>query len=160
VRARSSSSPAMSKGLSNGTLSLRFMRNAHGGAPASLTQAAIADDGAWEVPAAVRAAWAASGPPRCALRCEAVAGGLTRHRDVEHESSYVPFMPAERGRRTFGANGREVIPSAAPPVRAPLPPMLYSFNRRLTRKRRQKHRQHPRTGLRARSGPRRSPAEA
>jgi hypothetical protein len=64
--AHASSLPhTMSKALSTGTLSLRFMQRGPGAVPAALPQAPVADDGAWAVPQALRAAWAADGAPRC-----------------------------------------------------------------------------------------------
>jgi hypothetical protein len=62
----------MSKTLSNGVLSLRFMQNAQRAKQlkeTELQRAEVADEGKWEVSQAVRAAW-----------------GLTRERDEDQLS--------------------------------------------------------------------------
>ncbi|KAF8816908.1 hypothetical protein BYT27DRAFT_7075843 [Phlegmacium glaucopus] len=104
-----------SKSLSTGTLSLRFMQNAHRAKQlkeVELDRAEVKDDGMWEVSQAVRDAW-----------------GLTRDTDSSyknvHESSYLPFIFSAKssvidnsvpetspkkiaGRRTFNSEGEEV----------------------------------------------------
>jgi len=107
------------KSLSTGTLSLRFMQNAHRAKQlkeVELDRAEVKDDGMWEVSQAVRDAW-----------------GLKRDSDSSskdvHESSYLPFIfsstssveaddrvpeaPSRKiaGRRMFNNKGEEVSQS-------------------------------------------------
>lgn len=59
-----SSSSVMSKSLSNGTLSLRFMQNAQrakDNSEVKPNQATIADDAEWHVPQNVWNAWTSAG---------------------------------------------------------------------------------------------------
>ena len=60
-----SSFPVMSKTLSNGTLSLRFMQNAQrakNDPEVKPDQATLPDDAEWRVPQNVRDAWTSAGP--------------------------------------------------------------------------------------------------
>ncbi|PIL25871.1 hypothetical protein GSI_11624 [Ganoderma sinense ZZ0214-1] len=109
------------KTLSNGTLSLRFMQNAHRAklqAQVESEQAKVRDDAEWSVPQEVRDAWG-------------LGASSSKQEDDVHEPSYLPFIfqldkneasesgsqadvrPAFRGRRTFNAKGKEVL--AEPP---------------------------------------------
>jgi hypothetical protein len=128
-----------SKFISTGTLSLRFMQNAHRAKQlkeVELDRAEVKDDGKWEVsqPEAVRDAW---GLPRVRfinssqflIYCQ--LNFLPRIKDV-HESSYIPFIfsstssfevddsvpeaPSRKitGRRTFNNKG-EVSQSVKSP---------------------------------------------
>ncbi|KAI0742890.1 hypothetical protein C8Q80DRAFT_1058252, partial [Daedaleopsis nitida] len=105
------------KSLSNGTLSLRFMQNAHRAkqqAQVEAEQAKIKDDAEWSVSMEVRDAWGIG---------SSIASART---EIEHETSYLPFIfqsdlgegpsgsqsssgARPRGRRTFNARGKEVI---------------------------------------------------
>ncbi|KAI8990381.1 hypothetical protein BD414DRAFT_413922 [Trametes punicea] len=108
----------MSKSLSTGTLSLRFMQNAQRAklqAQVELEQAKIKDDAEWSVPQEVRDAWG-------------IGQSSSSSNEVVYEASYVPFLfgsdiaegssssshqeerPKIRGRRTFNAKGEEVVP--------------------------------------------------
>ncbi|KAI0092347.1 hypothetical protein BDY19DRAFT_884858 [Irpex rosettiformis] len=104
----------MSKTLSNGTLSLRFMQNAQRAkqlAQVELEQAAIKDEAEWEVSQEIKDAWGI-----------ASSSSNTRTSTVTtHEASYIPFIFTDvgssnaedssvrpRGRRTFNAKGLEV----------------------------------------------------
>ncbi|PSR73035.1 hypothetical protein PHLCEN_2v11139 [Hermanssonia centrifuga] len=113
----------MSKTLSNGTLSLRFMQNAQRAkqqAQVELEQAKIKDDAEWEMPQEVKDAWGIGSSP-----------DTTRSSSVTHESSYLPFIFASsmdesssvpdarpRGRRKFNERGQEVKPVDEPPPEA------------------------------------------
>ncbi|KAJ3575595.1 hypothetical protein NP233_g980 [Leucocoprinus birnbaumii] len=96
----------MSKTLSNGTLSLRFMQNAlrrQQLQEVELERAEVKDEGKWEVGQDVKEAW-----------------GIGREQTSElvaHESSYLPFLFSEtndtrntkpRGRRMFNKKGLDV----------------------------------------------------
>ena len=63
-RSTSSSPSVMSKTLSNGTLSLRFMQNAQrakNNSEVKPDQATLVDDAEWHVPQNVRDAWTSAG---------------------------------------------------------------------------------------------------
>ncbi|KAI0324106.1 hypothetical protein GY45DRAFT_463399 [Cubamyces sp. BRFM 1775] len=113
-----------SKTLSNGTLSLRFMQNAHRAklqAQVELEQAKIKDDAEWSVSQEIRDAWGIG-----------ASSSSTSNDNVVYEASYVPFMfdsdaaeasssnsqkedmPRLRGRRTFNARGEEVVQEEKP----------------------------------------------
>ncbi|KAJ7161141.1 hypothetical protein C8R46DRAFT_1106598 [Mycena filopes] len=115
---------APAKTLSTGTLSLKFMQNAHRAknlAAVQLERAAVKDDAEWEVAKEVREAW---GP-------ETV--GVVQA--VSYEASYLPFLfSAEegddadvgagapmKGRRAF-KRGREVAVDEYLPAAPPAPP--------------------------------------
>lgn len=99
----------MSKSLSNGTLSLKFMQNAlrrQQLQEVELERAEIKDEGKWEVGPEVKEAWGI---------------GENQSSDVVvHESSYIPFLFSSeredaathtqkpRGRRMFNKKGLEV----------------------------------------------------
>ncbi|KAF7977200.1 hypothetical protein HWV62_4453 [Athelia sp. TMB] len=98
------------KGLSTGTLSLKFMQNAHRAkqlAQVELEQAEVKDEAEWQVSKEVREAWGvASG-----------SGSQAKATDVVYEASYIPFLfdreddgdvEKPRGRRVFGKHGKEV----------------------------------------------------
>ncbi|KAH9886743.1 hypothetical protein C8Q73DRAFT_748900 [Cubamyces lactineus] len=112
-----------SKTLSNGTLSLRFMQNAHRAklqAQVELEQAKIKDDAEWSVSQEIRDAWGIG------------QASSSSNDDVVYEPSYVPFifdsdaaeasssnspqqdMPKLRGRRTFNARGEEIVQEEKP----------------------------------------------
>ncbi|KAI0076994.1 hypothetical protein K474DRAFT_1675159 [Panus rudis PR-1116 ss-1] len=101
----------MSKSISNGTLSLRFMQNAQRArqqAEVAAQQAKIKDEAEWEVSQETKEAWG--------------IGSSSGPEDLTHESSYLPFLfssagdpdaPSSeatrmKGRRTFNARGQEV----------------------------------------------------
>ncbi|TBU30965.1 hypothetical protein BD311DRAFT_737753 [Dichomitus squalens] len=111
------------KTLSNGTLSLRFMQNAQRAklqAQVEVEQAKVKDDAEWSVSQEVRDAWG-------------LGDSSSKQEDDVHESSYLPFIfqsdkgegmssgaqpdgrPAFRGRRTFNAKGKEVVPEPPKP---------------------------------------------
>jgi hypothetical protein len=128
-----------SKSISTGTLSLRFMQNAHRAKQlkeVELDRAEVKDDEMWEVSKAVRDAW---GLPRNSdsslvlnflIYCR--LNFLPRSKDV-HESSYLPFIFSSTssfeaddsvpeassrkiaGRRTFNNKGEEVSQSVKSP---------------------------------------------
>ncbi|TFK29167.1 hypothetical protein FA15DRAFT_583048 [Coprinopsis marcescibilis] len=98
------------KGLSNGTLSLKFMQNALRAKQmkeVELQKAEVVDDGQWKVSEAVREAWGLTNSAKAA--------------EVEvHEESYLPFIYSDeaehtpekpRGRRVFGKKGEEIATS-------------------------------------------------
>ncbi|KAK7449644.1 hypothetical protein VKT23_013119 [Stygiomarasmius scandens] len=104
----------MSKALSNGTLSLRFMQNAQRAQQQKeieLEKAQVEDDGRWEIAQEVRDSW----------------GPTSQSSDsVSYETSYLPFLfPSlpepdsfasdlkPKGRRTF-KKGKEVITQTEP----------------------------------------------
>ncbi|KAF8900115.1 hypothetical protein CPB84DRAFT_1747567 [Gymnopilus junonius] len=119
-----------SKGLSNSTLSLRFMQNAQRAKQlkeVELDRAEVQDDGKWEVSQAVRDSW-----------------GISRDTQSEssdvHEASYLPFIFSTRdedtsesdnvdirkttGRRIFNKQGQEVtmetnLSATTPAISAP-----------------------------------------
>lgn len=103
----------MSKSLSNGTLSLRFMQNAlrrQNLQEIELKRAEIKDEGKWEVAQDIKDAW-----------------GKQPSDSVAHESSYLPFLfpserediatstPKPRGRRTFNKHGLDVSQDRSQP---------------------------------------------
>ena len=124
-----------SKSLSTGTLSLRFMQNAHRAKQlkeVELDRAEVKDDGMWEVSQAVRDAWGLKRDPDSSsvLSFPNRVGSIffcccCRSKDV-HESSYLPFIFSAHdsvatdesvslkkitGRRTFDNKGQEVSQS-------------------------------------------------
>jgi len=117
----------MSKSLSNGTLSLRFMQNAlrrQNLPEVELERAEIKDEAKWEVGQDIKDAW---GTGSKQSRCVCVFTELgtfvfqwTYSDSVAHESSYLPFIFSSereditnstskpRGRRTFNKHGLDV----------------------------------------------------
>ncbi|CAL1698199.1 unnamed protein product [Somion occarium] len=118
----------MSKTLSNGTLSLRFMQNARRAkqqAQVEAEQAKIKDEAEWEVSQVVKEAWGIG------------SSSQIRTSAITHEASYLPFLfsptaddqgdsstqaasvsvPKLKGRRTFNARGQEVISEAKAEVK-------------------------------------------
>ncbi|THG95061.1 hypothetical protein EW026_g6528 [Hermanssonia centrifuga] len=106
----------MSKTLSNGTLSLRFMQNAQRAkqqAQVELEQAKIKDDAEWEMPQEVKDAWGIGSSP-----------DTTRSSSVTHESSYLPFIFAssmDESSSVPDARPRGRLNKAAKPVDEPPP---------------------------------------
>ncbi|EAU87965.2 hypothetical protein CC1G_01612 [Coprinopsis cinerea okayama7 len=94
------------KTLSNGTLSLKFMQRARERKEVQLEKAEVKDDGAWEVPKAVREGWG-------------LTTGSAASETQVHEESYLPFLFSAssiedtdvqpRGRRVFGKKGEEIV---------------------------------------------------
>ncbi|OCH92554.1 hypothetical protein OBBRIDRAFT_428845 [Obba rivulosa] len=106
------------KTLSNGTLSLRFMQNAHRAkqqAQVEAEQRKIKDEAEWEVSKEIKEAWG-------------IGSKSQTEQNVAYEASYLPFLfpstsdgaepssstpshqnPVVRGRRTFNHRGQEVV---------------------------------------------------
>ncbi|XP_006455738.1 hypothetical protein AGABI2DRAFT_195121 [Agaricus bisporus var. bisporus H97] len=105
----------MSKTLSTGTLSLRFMQNAHRRqqlTQVELERAEVKDESKWEVGQEIKDAWG-------------IGKEIQKHDSVEYESSYLPFLfPSEHedvsdgsqrplGRRMFNKKGEDISKSRA-----------------------------------------------
>ncbi len=131
----------MSKALSNGTLSLRFMQNAQRAkqqAHVEAEQAQVKDEAEWEVPQEIKDAWGVNSSSVAGhVRCRKLSvvdvslNHLVSSSVVSYEASYVPFLfplssdgPGEvpsrteppiprrlNGRRTFNGDGKEVTPN-------------------------------------------------
>ncbi|KAI0697796.1 hypothetical protein BC835DRAFT_737392 [Cytidiella melzeri] len=112
----------MSKGLSNGTLSLRFMQNAHRAkqqAQVELEQAKVKDEAEWEVSQEIKDAWGITGS---STSSDSESRSLSGTTTTTYEASYIPFIMScvvgeeedgvgavrPKGRRTFDGSGREV----------------------------------------------------
>ncbi|KIP06873.1 hypothetical protein PHLGIDRAFT_127989 [Phlebiopsis gigantea 11061_1 CR5-6] len=116
----------MSKALSNGTMSLKFMQNAQRAkqqAQVELEQAKIRDEAEWEVSQETKDAWGIG------------VSSFASTSSVVHESSYMPFLftsaasgaaddaqAKPKGRRSFNTKGKEVeITTAQVDAEIPLP---------------------------------------
>lgn len=123
----------MSKTLSTGTLSLRFMQNAHRRqqlTQVELERAEVKDESKWEVGQEIKDAWGIG--KEIQKQCDGVHSLTGRAKlllpssdSVEYESSYLPFLfPSEHedvsdgsqrplGRRMFNKKGEDISKSRA-----------------------------------------------
>jgi hypothetical protein len=135
------------KTLSKGTLSLRFMQNAHRAQNVALVEAdraKVKDDAEWEVMPEVRAAWGPGTSSVFVSLCSLVELGVDLafgfwglcSAEVIHETSYIPFLFPDsttdsvargpNGRRTFGNMEPETTQVSSFPLNHPPPSESYS----------------------------------